>query len=141
MIPINVKKLHPNAKIPSYANETDAGLDLFALEDTIVPALSRIGVKTGISIALPAGFVSLVWDKSSVSFKHGLTCLGGVIDAGYRGEYIVILYNTTNNPYTFKAGEKVAQVLIQKVEHAAITLVDTLDNSQRGTGGFGSSGK
>lgn len=138
---IRAKKLHPEAIIPKYANPGDAGLDFFSVEDIIVPPKSRVGVHTGISLELPEGFVSLFWDKSGLALREGLTVLGGVIDSGYRGEYIIILYNTNDKPYEIKKGHKVAQLLIQRVENASIQEVTELTESIRGEGNFGSSGK
>lgn len=135
-----IKKLDPNATLPAFAHPTDAGLDLCALEAIVIPPHTRVQVRTGLAFAIPEGYVGLVWDKSGVSHKGGLKTLGGVIDAGYRGEVMVGLYNTSDQPYTFAAGNKVAQILIQKVEQPEIVEVDELDETTRGTGAFGSTG-
>lgn len=138
---IKVKKVHPEAKIPTYAHEGDAGFDLFAIEDVIIPVGARVLVGTGIAMEIPLGYVGLIWDKSGLSMNHGLKNLGGVIDAGYRGEIKAGVVNLSDEAYTIHAGNKVAQMLIQKVERAEIQEVDDLSDTTRGKGGFGSTGK
>lgn len=138
---LEVKKLDPRAKLPSYAHPGDAGLDLYALEEVTIPARSREMIHTGVAILVPQGYVGLIWDKGGPSFKHGLTAVGGVVDAGFTGEYILCLYNTTDVPYTFAAGDKVAQLLIQPVERVELTEVDELPLTPRGGGRLGSTGK
>jgi len=137
---LHVQKLHPQAKLPSFAHDTDAGMDVYCLEDTIVHANSRAQIKTGIALGVPEGYVGLVWDKSGLAYKAGLTVLAGVVDAGYTGEILVILHNTSAEDYNFIAGDKITQILIQKVEHPSIVEVESLRESKRGTGGFGSTG-
>lgn len=141
MINLKIKKLHPDAKIPHYAHPHDAGMDLFAIEHVIVPAGGRALIGTGIAMEIPEKYVGLVWDKSGLSNSHGLKTLGGVIDAGYRGEIKVGLVNLGQEDCVIGAGHKIAQMLIQKVKHAEITLVDDLSPSGRGENGFGSTGK
>lgn len=138
---IKVKRLNPEAKLPSYSHPGDAGMDIYALEETTLMPGNRAQIRTGISMELPIGFVALVWDKSGLSHKHGLKTLGGVIDAGYRGEYMIGMINLGSEPYTFEKGEKVAQILIQKIEHPSLLEVDELNDSSRGDQGFGSTGK
>ncbi len=138
-IKIKVKKLSDDASLPNYAYENDAGMDLYANEDVEIPAGSRAKIGTGIAIELPAGFVALVWDKSGMSIKKGLKTLGGVIDSGYRGEYIVAMANISKEPVSIQKGEKIAQLLIQKVEHAQVEVAEVLGETDRGDGGFGSS--
>jgi dUTP pyrophosphatase len=140
MIPLKVKKLYADAVLPSYAHEGDAGMDIFAYEEKLIAPGERCVVGTGIAAAFPIGYVALVWDKSGLAIKKGIKILGGVIDAGYRGEYKIGLLNTGKEPFEVKKGDKIAQVLIQKVERAAITEVDELDETARGEGGFGSTG-
>jgi dUTP pyrophosphatase len=139
MVEIKIKKLRSDAKVPSYANPGDAGMDIYSVEDLILPPKHRAKIKTGISIELPKGYVSLVWDKSGVGSK-GIKVLGGVLDSGYRGEYIIMLVNLSSENFEIKKGQKVAQILIQKVESPKIKVVDSLTDSERGAGGFGSSG-
>lgn len=138
---LKVKKLHPDAKIPTYAHHNDAGFDLYAMESVTIPVGVRVLVGTGIAVEIPDGYVGLIWDKSGLSNNHGLKTLGGVMDAGYRGEIKVGLMNLSDEDYTITTGHKVAQMLIQKVEHAEIKEVAELTDTARGHGGFGSTGK
>jgi dUTP pyrophosphatase len=138
---LQIKKLHPDAKLPAFAHTTDAGMDLFTLEDfTLVPG-ERKSVATGIAMAVPAGYVALIWDKSGVAHKRGIKSLGGVIDAGYTGEVFAGLLNTCSEAQEFKVGDKIAQLLIQKVEQPQIVEVAELKETTRGEGRFGSTGK
>ena len=129
--------------LPTYANPGDAGADLTSTEDTVIPARGRALVKTGVRIALPNGFVALVHPRSGLAAKNGITVLNtpGTVDAGYRGELMVTLYNTTEENFTVNRGDRIAQLVIQQVEHANFIAVSELPDSARGTGGFGSSGK
>lgn len=136
-----IKKLDSKAKLPSYSHPGDAGMDLFSLENTLVKAGQRLAVKTGIAMEIPEGFVGLVWDKSGVAIKGGIKTLGGVIDSGYRGEILIGVLNTSDKDYVFEAGHKIAQMLIQKIENMEIVETDLLSDTQRGSGGFGSTGK
>lgn len=137
---IQVKKLHPDAKIPNFAHPGDAGMDLYAVVDMILKPGERASVPTGVAMALPDGYVALVWDKSGVSHKFGVKVLGGVIDSGYRGEYLIGLVNLSQEDFEIKAGQKIAQLLIQKVEHPEMEEVAELDDTSRGDGRFGSTG-
>ena len=138
---LKVKKVHKDAVLPKFAHPGDAGIDLFALEDTVVLPGEVTKVRTGIAMQIPDGYVGLCWDKSGLSMNHGIKTLGGVIDAGYRGEVIVGLINLGKEVYTFEKGHKIAQMLIQKVEHPEIEEVAELLDTSRGEGGFGSTGK
>lgn len=138
---VKVKKLSSEAKLPCYAHKGDAGLDFFSLEDYELKPGERHLFSTGISLELPEGFVSLVWDKSGLGAVHGIKVLGGVIDAHYRGEYKIGLLNTSDKSFHFNKGDKLAQVLIQPVVSAELEEVDELSSSQRGNKGFGSTGK
>ena len=135
-----IKKLHPEAKIPTFAHGTDAGMDFYSLGALTIPPMTRVQVGTGIAIQIPDGYVGLVWDKSGLSHKKGLKTLGGVIDAGYRGEVMVGVVNLGTEPIVFDAGDKVGQMLIQKVEHPDIIEVAELDEADRGKDAFGSTG-
>jgi dUTP pyrophosphatase len=126
---------------PTYAHAGDAGADLRASADTVIPARGRQAVSTGIRIALPPGCVGLVWPRSGLAFNHGLDCGAGVIDSQYRGEVKVLLFNHTDRDYEVKRGERVAQLLIQKVETAEFVPTDNLDETTRGEAGFGSTGQ
>jgi dUTP pyrophosphatase len=137
---LEVQKLNPEAKVPTRAYEHDAGLDLTSVEThTLKPGEGKI-FKTGIAIALDPGFVGLVWDRSSMG-KKGVKTLGGVIDSGYRGEIGVILWNISPETHTVNAGERIAQLLIQSVATPQTKEVSVLGTTDRGAGGFGSSGK
>lgn len=137
---IKVKKLHPDALIPKFAYPGDAGMDFFALETTVVKQGEIARVRSGVSLEIPEGFVGLCWDKSGLSMKSGIKVVGGVVDSGFRGEFIMGLINLGKESYTFEKGHKVMQMLIQKVEHPNIIEVEELSETKRGAG-FGSSGK
>src|SRR6056297_2430438 len=137
---VKIKKLTDDAKIFNYAHEGDAGLDIYANEDKIIKSNTRDIISTGIAIAIDKGYVGLVWDKSGIASKKGIKTMGGVIDNGYRGEVKIVLLNTTNEDYTVEKGNKIAQMLIQKIERAEIDEVQDLDETIRGEGGFGSTG-
>ena len=111
-----VKKLHPDAKMLERANHDDAGLDLCALEEFTLEPGNRTAASTGIAVAIPTGHVGLIWDKSSIPFKYGVKTMGGVIDAQYRGEVKVLMVNLSQQSVTFTAGQKLAQLVVQKVE-------------------------
>jgi len=136
-----IKKLHADAKLPTYAHAEDAGMDIYALEEVVLEAGKRALIKTGIAMAIPVGYVGLLWDKSGLANKQGLIIVGGVIDAGYRGEILVGLFNTGDENHTFKAGDKVTQMLIQPVTQVILTEVAEHDDTLRGDGRFGSTGK
>lgn len=136
-----IKKLHPEAKVPAFAHATDAGLDLCSLEEVTLAPGERKSLRTGIAMAIPDGHVGLVWDKSGIAHKGGLKTLGGVIDAGYRGEIFVGLLNTGDSAYVFGIGDKVAQILIQAIVQPELVLADELPEADRGEGAFGSTGK
>lgn len=138
---IRIKKLDPSVPDLGYAKAGDAGLDLYAQERTVLVPGVQAAIATGVAIEIPEGYVGLVWDKSGLSMRHGLKTLGGVVDSGYRGEVMVGMINLSTTPYTFEKGDKVAQLLIQKVEHARFEIVDELSETERGATGFGSSGK
>ena len=128
---------------PVYAKPGDAGADLKSTEDLVVPAGGRQLVKTGIKIAMPDGYVGLVHPRSGLAAKHGITVLNtpGTVDAGYRGEIMVTLLNTSNEPFEVRRGDRIAQLLFQRVDRADFIAVTELPESARGDGGFGSSGK
>lgn len=128
---------------PSYAKPGDAGADLRSSIATTIPARSRVLVPTGVSIALPNGYVGLVHPRSGLALKHGITVLNtpGTIDAGYRGEIMVTLYNSSDEDFEVAVGDRIAQLLIQAVEHAKFVKVERLPDSERGESGFGSSGR
>ena len=138
---IPIKKLHPDAKIPHYAHAGDAGMDLFTVEPFELEPGQRKSVPLGLAVEIPEGYVGLVWDKSGLSHTYGLKNFGGVIDSSYRGEIHAGIMNLSDKFFSFEKGHKIAQLLIQKVEQADFEEVAELSETDRGAGGFGSSGK
>jgi len=138
---LNVKKLNPDAKLPTAGHPGDAGIDFYAIEAVRFAPHAQERVSTGVALEIPPGHVGLVWDKSSISFNQGLKVMGGVIDAGYRGEIIMNLYNTTNEEQVIPKGNKIAQMIIQKFEECAIVEIDALSETVRGQGREGSTGQ
>jgi dUTP pyrophosphatase len=136
---LRIKKIHPEAKVPAYAHSGDAGFDLFSCEDCDLGPGETRPVPTGIQMAIPPGFVGLIWDKSGISLK-GVHRLAGVVDAGYRGEVRVVLANLGREVYAVRKGMKIAQMLIQPVQAVEIVESSSLDDTSRGEGGFGSTG-
>lgn len=136
---LNVKKLDARAKLPARAHFDDAGLDLYALRDIDVLPGEVVTIETGIAVEIPTGYVGLIWDKSSVGSK-GKKVFGGVIDAQYRGDVSVLIGNLCGHTISFAAGQKVAQLLVQRIELPTVVEIDELSDTSRGIGGFGSSG-
>jgi dUTP diphosphatase len=137
---IKIKKLRSDVRLPEYALEGDAGMDIFCNEDVIIKKGQQYRFKTGFALEYPAGYCSLIWDKSGLSSK-GLKSFGGVIEHNYRGEYMVSLQNFGDSDYEFKKGDKIAQMLIQPVMRAEFEKVEELSESNRGTGAYGHTGK
>jgi len=138
-----IKRLDPDIPLPSYAKAGDAGADLCTRIDLTLKPGERVLVPTGISIALPNGFVALVHPRSGLAIKHGISIVNtpGTVDAGYRGELQVILINhDLKESISFKKGDRIAQLVIQQVERAEFIEVEDLPGSERSTGGFGSTG-
>lgn len=138
-----IKRLDPDIPLPSYAKAGDAGADLCTRIDLTLKPGERVLVPTGISIALPNGFVALVHPRSGLAIKHGVSIVNtpGTVDAGYRGELQVILINhDLKESISFKKGDRIAQLVIQQVERAEFIEVQDLPGSERSTGGFGSTG-
>lgn len=139
-----IKRLDASVPLPSYAKAGDAGADLATRIDFTIQPGERMLVPTGISIALPNGYVALVHPRSGLAIKHGISMVNtpGTVDAGYRGELQVILINhDLTQPISFKKGDRIAQLVIQKVEHAQFIEVENLPGSERSADGFGSTGK
>ena len=138
-------RLDPDLALPVYAKPGDAGCDLVAAEDvTLAPQGGRALVPTGIAIAIPDGYAGFVQPRSGLANKHGVTCLNspGLIDSGYRGELKVLLINTDpSEPFEVSRGERIAQLVIQRVEQVTFVEVDELPDSERGAGGFGHTGR
>lgn len=128
--------------VPTMGNPGDAGFDLRANEDAIIPARGRSSIHTGVSIAIPNGFVGLVHPRSGLAAKHGITVLNapGTIDSGYRGEIVVILVNHSDEDFTVNRLDRIAQLVFQEYATARFIRVAELPDSQRGSNGFGSTG-
>jgi dUTP pyrophosphatase len=144
MMAVLIKRLDPSVPLPTYAKAGDAGADLTTRIDFTINPGERMLVPTGISIALPNGYVALVHPRSGLAIKHGISMVNtpGTIDAGYRGELQVILINhDLTQSVSFKKGDRIAQLVIQKVEHADFVEVENLPGSERSVDGFGSTGK
>lgn len=137
---LKIKKLNPEAKIPTKGHPGDAGIDFYAISDVVFTPNSQERVHTGISIEIPDGYVGLIWDKSGISFNKGLKVMGGVIDAGFRGELVMSLYNTTNKEQKIEQGHKIAQMIVQKFEDCELVEVEELSDTVRGDGREGSTG-
>ena len=142
LVDILVQKLDPVAQIPRYAHPGDAGADLVSTIDIVIPPLERVSIPTGLAIALPAGYAAFLMPRSGLAAKHGITAfIVGTIDAGYRGEIVVILYNTDPvTEYKVQRGDRIAQLVVQQVSQARFLLAERLPGSDRGQGGFGSTG-
>ena len=142
MIKLPLKRLDPSIELPAYAREGDAGLDLRAAHDATLEPAGRALVGTGLAVAIPAGYAGLVLPRSGLARAEGVTVLNapGLVDAGYRGELKVLLVNHGAQPVTLRRGERVAQLVIQRVEGAELIEVADLPASERGDGGFGSTG-
>jgi len=139
-----VRRLERGAALPAYAMAGDAGADVCVAEDVDLAPGERRVVGTGIALALPAGYAAFVHPRSGLAARHGLTMVNapGTIDAGYRGEVRLVLVNTDRSEAVrLVRGERVAQLVVQRVEHAVFDEVDQLPGSPRGEGGFGSSGR
>jgi dUTP pyrophosphatase len=142
-IELQVRRLDPGASLPTYAHEGDAGLDLATIEALELAPGARAAAPTGLAVAIPTGWVGLVHPRSGLARRHGLTVANapGTIDAGYRGEVQVLLINLGAETVSLAPGERVAQLLLQRVGHAEVREVDELTDTTRGEGGFGSTGR
>jgi dUTP pyrophosphatase len=141
---LRVRRLDPEAKLPSRAHEGDAGLDLYALEgDTLGPG-ERVSLRTGIAVEIPHGRAGLVLPRSGLAERHGIALVNapGLIDSGYRGELRVLLLNTDGGEACeIRRGDRIAQLVLVAIEAPDVVDVDELELSERGAGGFGSSGR
>ena len=143
-VKVLITRLDPSVPLPNYAKPGDAGADLVTRIDVTIKPGERVLVPTGISLALPKGYVALVHPRSGLAIKHGISLVNtpGTVDAAYRGEVACILINhDLENEVSFKKGDRIAQLVIQKVEEAEFIEVESLPGSDRGAGGFGSTGK
>jgi dUTP pyrophosphatase len=143
-VEVLITRLDPDLPLPRYAKGGDAGADIVSRIDITLAPGERALVPTGIAIALPDGYVALVHPRSGLAIKHGVTMVNapGTVDAGYRGELQIILINhDKSESVSFKRGDRIAQLVIQKVERAEFVEVRNLPGSGRGAGGFGSTGR
>ncbi|PZG10911.1 dUTP diphosphatase [Nonomuraea aridisoli] len=143
-VEVLIQRLDPGLPMPAYAHPGDAGADLHAAEDVELLPGERAVVGTGVAIALPEGYAAFVHPRSGLAARHGVTLVNapGTVDAGYRGEIKVTLINTdAKEPFRLRRGDRVAQLVVQRVERALFTPVERLPESVRGTGGFGSTGR
>lgn len=137
---LKFKLLNENAIIPSYAHTDDAGFGIYASEEKTIKPMEYYAVATGISSEIPTNYFVSIRDRSSMAIK-GIHVMGGVIDAGYRGEWKIIIINLTSEDYKIEVGDKIAQGILQSAKQAKIELAEDLSDSARGSGGFGSTGR
>lgn len=138
---IQFELVHEFAKLPTRGSRDAAGLDLYSCEETKIPPFGRTLVDTGVSMAIPHGYVGLIWPRSGLALKQGIDTGAGVIDADYRNVVGVLLFNHTTEPYRVCAGDRIAQIMIQPVVMCEPVAVSALDNTDRGENGFGSTGR
>lgn len=140
---LKFKRIHPDAVLPAYAHPSDAGMDIRSVADMTVPARGRALVPTGLVVLLPPLYEAQVRPRSGLALKHGITVLNtpGTIDSGYRGEIGVILFNSSDVDFQINKGDRVAQVVIAPVTQPVIEEAQEIDETDRGAGGFGSTGK
>jgi dUTP pyrophosphatase len=145
MLPIPVQRLDPDLPLPAYAKPGDAGLDLLAREGVVLKAGGgRAVVPTGLALAIPEGYAGFIQPRSGLALRHGVTCLNtpGLLDSGYRGELQVLLINTDpSDDVEIARGERIAQLVVQRVEHVQFEVVDVLPETERGAGGWGHTGR
>jgi dUTP pyrophosphatase len=140
---LRVRRLDPRATLPTRAYPGDAGLDLYALVDGTLDPGARASIRTGVAVEIPDGYAGLVLPRSGIAARSGISLVNapGLIDAGYRGELQVLLLNTDREtPFSIAAADRIAQLVLVRVEAPPVLEVDTLSDSERGAGGFGSSG-
>jgi dUTP pyrophosphatase len=144
MIELKIKMLEEGLPVPRYQHEGDAGLDLPSRVAYTLEPGERARIPTGVAVAIPRGYAGFVMVRSGLAARHGIACVNapGLIDAGYRGELVVILLNTDRHePFQIHRGDRIAQLVLQKVIEATTVEVDELDETTRGDGGFGSTGR
>ncbi|MCL5073393.1 MAG: dUTP diphosphatase [Actinobacteria bacterium] len=143
MVKIKIKLLDKSLPFPKYSHKGDAGLDLFSSIDCAIKPYERKLVPTGIKVAIPKGYAGFVQPRSGLAIKHGISLVNspGLIDSGYRGEICIIMINfDKDNEFNIRKGDKICQLVIQKVDEAILIEVDDIGKSDRGEGGFGSTG-
>lgn len=138
---MEIEKIDPQVPVPKMAYEDDAAFDLYAAQDVTLAPGERKQVPTGLKIAIPRGYVGLIRDRSSVAWKQGLTTLAGVIDSGYRSEWLIVMLNTSQETAHIAKYTRIAQFLVLPVAKPEIQVVERVEVSSRGEGGFGSSGQ
>lgn len=136
------KRIHPDAVLPAYAHPSDAGMDIRSVVEVTIPARGRALVQTGLVVLLPPGYEAQVRPRSGLALKHGVTVLNtpGTIDSGYRGEIGVILFNSADTDFPVKKGDRIAQLVIAPVTQPTVVEAAEIDETDRGAGGFGSTG-
>jgi len=137
---VNIQRLDKDVELVSYAKKGDAGFDLRSSHNEVIKAGEKKIVKTGLKMAIPKGFVGLIWDRSGIAAKHEIHALAGVVDSGYRGEIGVVLKNLSLKDFEIKKNMRIAQMIIQPFLSANLIEVEELDSTERNDGGFGSSG-
>jgi dUTP pyrophosphatase len=140
MTVLKFKALNSKAIIPSYAHADDAGFGIYSVEEKVLKPMEYFAVATGVSSEIPNNYFVSIRDRSSMAIK-GIHVMGGVIDAGYRGEWKMIMINLSGNDYKIELGDKIAQGILQSAKQPKIEIVNDLSDSSRGTGGFGSTGR
>lgn len=133
--------LEPGAKMPTRGHTDDAGLDLYTREEVTIEPWGSAVFDTGVHMAFPRGTYGKIESKSGLNVKYSVVSLGGVIDSGFRGSITVKLYKLGKEPYTFLKGDKIAQIVVRHCEYPALILVDELEETERGNGAFGSTGR
>lgn len=137
---LHFKRLHPEARLPTRGSAHAAGLDLYAVERVTIAPGGRAAVRTGLAVAIPAGFYGRVAPRSGLAVRHGLDVLAGVIDADYRGEILCALVNHGEEPFEVEPGARVAQLVVEAIATPAAAWAEDLGETERGAGGFGSTG-
>jgi dUTP pyrophosphatase len=142
-VEVTVRLLDPKARLPLRAHPGDAGADLFAVEEVVIPAGGRRDVGTGVALAIPAGYAGFVQPRSGLAFRLGIMVVNspGLIDSGYRGEVRVALFNSGAEPFLVTEGERIAQLVVQRIEEPVFIEATGLSDTRRGDAGFGSSGR
>ena len=137
---LQFKKLDQRASLPQRGSALAAGLDIFSIEDVEIPSRQRAAARTGLAVAIPAGFYGRIAPRSGLAAKKGLDVLSGVIDSDYRGEILCLLYNTSDEIINLPAGSKICQLIIEQIITPDAAWATELDDTARGAGGFGSTG-
>ena len=132
--------LHPDARTPTHATDGSACFDLYACENGIVPAGQSNTIRTGIAVAVPTGWSLDILSRSGMAFRHGVTAFPGIVDSDFRGEVMVLLHNSSSAPYRVRAGDRIAQARLTPCPRVTFWKAEQLDVTERGAGGFGSSG-